>query len=490
MSLPSPGTTQRLTRHLRHLKPPGKDESKARTMPVIGHTPAYVQPKDRIAYWNLVPGDVVKLRAGRVGQDLGLDPTVKQRGEGKIHSVDKERNLAWLDHIDNENPRAPQSKRSMALRFLDPNNPKQGLAPNFLPIRRPVHYSNLMLKIPGKDIWASRIIRKNLRYSKRAGAFLWDRIAVYKDAEGQTQKLKIDWPAKVSASTSPPTDVTLNHQVKEESWLPWDPADPVLLPNERPRDSPWSVKQLLEAAKETERQAGSSANIDLALAQKEALAEAEAALKAGDHAQVTKALNKAARHQQSSAADIGSSSRTKTTYAGFQSRSRPTPPKVAQLPSASELLSMSKDTLLSWSRHPSIQDHISSGGQTFTSEDYLQISPLTGPASGGSWDSPITSQSSNQIQLRDPYTGQLPPYETNRKQLDSMPIELLMKDDLTNEKGLKWRMRRYKEKKEAEKLERIRVEQVNKDNLEAFRDYLKLKRQAQLQEEGEVQPPQ
>ena len=48
-----------------------------------------------------------------------------------------------------------------------------------------------------------------------------------------------------------------------------------------------------------------------------------------------------------------------------------------------------------------------------------------------------------------PYVAPPWTYKTrqlSRNDVDRMPIELLMTRDLTNERGLKWRMRRWKEK--------------------------------------------
>ena len=60
-------------------------------------TPPYVPPKDRIAFWNIVPGDVVKLRSGAVAHD---ENGRKIRGEGIVQSIDRTTNRVLLRALD------------------------------------------------------------------------------------------------------------------------------------------------------------------------------------------------------------------------------------------------------------------------------------------------------------------------------------------------------------------------------------------------------
>lgn len=60
-------------------------------------TPTYVPPKDRIAFWNIVPGDVVKLRSGAVAHD---EHGRKIRGEGIVQSIDRTTNRVLLRDLD------------------------------------------------------------------------------------------------------------------------------------------------------------------------------------------------------------------------------------------------------------------------------------------------------------------------------------------------------------------------------------------------------
>lgn len=383
------------------------------------------------------------------------------------------------------------NKRSVTLRWLDPSKPEEGLSPNYIPVRRPVHYSNLMLKIPNTNAWAHRVYRKKLHYDKKSRAFRWQRFAVYKDQNGENVTVQIDWPKNVTVSRNPAPDSTLVGRVQEESWLPWNPEDPVLLPSERPRDSPASVAELARLA-QAKLQAGVKVEGVSDEVRQQRIDEVTAALKTGDHKQVTAALNKAAREQQLTPSSSSSSRGSKTTYAGFQVRSRPKPPPVAQLPSPAELLSLAKTSMAAWVRRQAIQEHIQNGGQTFAADDYLALAPQAGPAAGGSWRMPITTTSSEATssgQSRDAVTGQLLYQQaedgtplTSRRHLDTMPVELLMAGDLTNPQGTKWRMRRYKERKALEATKRAAEEKRTQKNLRAFKAYVeekKLEREAE-----------
>lgn len=87
-------------RSLQHMQPPTKGSKFAIKAPThAAHRPKFVQPKDRIPFWNIVPGDHVKLRHGRVGQNEGLDQE-KVRGEGVVLSIDREKNWIWLRDVD------------------------------------------------------------------------------------------------------------------------------------------------------------------------------------------------------------------------------------------------------------------------------------------------------------------------------------------------------------------------------------------------------
>jgi hypothetical protein len=99
MSLPSPGSTSSILRHLLHLRASPRGQQGGR-FSAAGPTHArsrdkWVPPKDRVPFANIVVGDWVRLRRGRKIDD-GKGGVF--RGEGKVVSVDREKNLVWLNN--------------------------------------------------------------------------------------------------------------------------------------------------------------------------------------------------------------------------------------------------------------------------------------------------------------------------------------------------------------------------------------------------------
>ncbi len=123
-------TSGSVLRSLRHLNPPTKGSKFAIRAPShAAHTPKFVQPKDRIPFWNIVPGDHVKLKSGRVGQQDGLDSDEKIRGEGIVVRIDREKNWLWLRDVDDKNKLAPKAIRHIIPRLVDPLAPEKGYGP-------------------------------------------------------------------------------------------------------------------------------------------------------------------------------------------------------------------------------------------------------------------------------------------------------------------------------------------------------------------------
>lgn len=195
--------------------------------------------------------------------------------------------------------------------------------------------------------------------------------------------------------------------VEEETWVPWVPEDPVLLPARKPRSTP--AGEALAAAKYAEWEAQ--------VAKKRALAES-----------LTVATPPGAR-----------------TYEGFVVRKTMRPPPIAQAPKASEMVHLERQRLSDFVQATETQAHLEQGGAIFAASDYLDVAPLVGPAAGGEWGA---LQEASTGAKRDE-SGRLvaPPGQMD---LHAMPIELLMGKDLANERGLKWRMRRWKAAREQE----------------------------------------
>ncbi|KAN0062367.1 hypothetical protein ACQY0O_005249 [Thecaphora frezii] len=415
------GTTKGVLRSLKHLNPPKPGSKFAIKAPShAAHRPKFVHVKDRIPFWNIVPGDHVRLRAGCVGQKEGLDDEsgAKVRGEGIVESIDREKNWVWLRDVDENNRLAPKAIRHIVPRYIDPTDPSKGFGPNVTEVPRPVHYSNLMLKVPGSDQYAVRLTRSSPIYDRRRGMYTWKRYATIKLSEkqqketGQTfEKVEVPWPKLPGKRRQRGELHSDKLAVETETWAPWRPEDPVCLPLPKQTTSVQSrIRALLQQAER--------ARLD---------------------------AHKASTSVTSAPADaLG-------TYAGFKAdRAKPAP--IAQPPTPAETVRAQRDELVTWATATEIVEHQQEGGLAFTAADYLDIAPRSGPATGGDWSElPHAVEEGGLDGPRDAETGRLK-NGVGRNDLDRMPIELLMQKDLTNPSGLKWRMRRWKEKQQVKQL--------------------------------------
>ena len=152
------GTSRRVLRSLDHLRANTSNKFTRSLRPTYAQTPPpYVAPKDRIAFWNIVPGDTVRLRTGAVAHDEQNRPI---RGEGVVTSVDRTTNRIYLRDVNEEQNLAPKNLKHTVPRLVDPEaGPEKGFSGNVTHVPRPVHYSKVMLKVPGTEQYASRIVR-------------------------------------------------------------------------------------------------------------------------------------------------------------------------------------------------------------------------------------------------------------------------------------------------------------------------------------------
>jgi hypothetical protein len=82
-------TDSRVTRNFRHLVMGPTFRQRSRFPTKLAPSPNYPKPSDRIKYWNIVPGDFVRVVRGAHASD--------ERHE--VLSVDKTRNLVNLKGI-------------------------------------------------------------------------------------------------------------------------------------------------------------------------------------------------------------------------------------------------------------------------------------------------------------------------------------------------------------------------------------------------------
>lgn len=423
-------TNRRVLRNLDHLKQGTNQKFLNKLRPSYAQsTPAYVQPKDRVAFWNIVPGDTVKLRTGAVGHDDEGRPI---RGEGIVTTVDRTTNRLFLRDLDDQHKLAPKNIKHVIPRLVDPEaGEEKGYSGNVMSVPRPVHYSKVMLKVPNTNSYASRIVRSKPFYDRHKGMFLWKRFAIVKATDEESirsgqvvKKVEVPWP-KVPERRRP---FQITHAdgrtVEEETWVPWVPEDPVLLPMRKPRTTP--VREALAAERKTVWDAK--------------LAELRA--KAHD---LTLSTPAGAR-----------------SYAGFVRTENVRPPPIAQAPSAAEMVGMEKKRLTEFVQDPATQSHVEQGGMVFAATDYLDVAPLMGPAAGGDWGALDDASNGTQRDAQGRLVSR-----PGRPDVHAMPIELLMGADLANETGLKWRMRRW-QASQAER--RARESETAKEDKELLKE--------------------
>lgn len=109
----------------------------------------FVQPHDRIPYWNIVPGDEVLVKKGWVKKEED-GKVVHKRYQGVVSSIDRERNLVYLRPHDSapDDSLVPKHKKSLSPSPTNPEDLSEGFQPNMVWIPKPIHYSNLQLKLP------------------------------------------------------------------------------------------------------------------------------------------------------------------------------------------------------------------------------------------------------------------------------------------------------------------------------------------------------
>ncbi len=472
----TPGTAKTILRNLAHLEPPVKGSKFAfKNVPTIfRHQPAFVQPKNRIAFWNIVPGDIVRVRTGKVAErslegenaegssssgagaasPLDSRRSRKIRGEGKVVSIDRTRNLVWLRDIDEESETAPKlaprALKHVVPRLVDPEaGEEKGYSPNVMDVPRPVHYSNLSLRLPdevvskeelkaapGNSLFAQKLTRSKAIYDNKKGMYLWRRFATYRNpTTGAYERVEIPWPKmpeRRRTRTAEHADLSV---VQQESWIPWRPEDPVFLPPE----------------------------FETRLGRQRSTIEGE--LKAQEQLALRDPIDEAllAETKQPGGAMLSKREKSKLTRA----------PPIAQAPTPSETIGLSARSLAAWSQDPDVQEHVQEyGGRAFSASDYLDLAPSFGPVSGGDWSglaqSPEPGATVLDGELRDRATGKLLS-KPSQDQVDSFPIELLMKRDLVNDNSRARRQKRHIEKTNEKNIEKLIEQRMEKENLAALR---------------------
>ncbi|KAG8703204.1 hypothetical protein FRC08_003010 [Ceratobasidium sp. 394] len=214
-------TVSRVTKDFRHLTRGPRFQQRSRSPSIISSRPTFPKPSDRIKYWNIVPGDFVRVVRGANADN--------QKRE--VLSIDKTRNLVNVKGITRS-------------RGSDDNKAR---------VSKPIHYSNLQLfvgayEFPAKggeepktvDVYATRLSTSTPFYLPAARRWVWSRYAAGTSPELPTpegvaprkNRTKISWP-DIQKRLPPTVEFdydTAPSVVKEITWKPADISQYLLYP--------------------------------------------------------------------------------------------------------------------------------------------------------------------------------------------------------------------------------------------------------------------
>ncbi|KAG9128183.1 hypothetical protein FRC07_003733 [Ceratobasidium sp. 392] len=214
-------TISRVTKDFRHLTRGPAYRQRSRVPTIVSATPNYPKPSDRIKYWNIVPGDFVRVvRGGHADMQ-----------KREVISVDKTRNLVNVKGITRD----------------------RGSHENAGRLSKPIHYSNLQLfageyELPSKDgekpetvdVYATRLSTSIPVYIPAARRWVWNRYAAGTSPKLPTpegvaprkNRIKIRWPTiqrRIQPSVEFDHD-TPSSVVNEITWRPADLSQFALYP--------------------------------------------------------------------------------------------------------------------------------------------------------------------------------------------------------------------------------------------------------------------
>ncbi|KAH7343885.1 hypothetical protein B0J17DRAFT_644339 [Rhizoctonia solani] len=208
-------TDSRVTRDFRHLTLGPAFRQRTRIPTKLSTQPNYPKPSDRIKYWNIVPGDAVRIVRGAHAENK----------KHEVLSVDKTRNLVYLKEVTMTRGQGESSSK----------------------VSKPIHYSNLQLYLgvfeltdkAGKpkdtEVYATRISTSKPVYIPAAHRWFWRRYAAGTSPpipapEGvapRKNRTEIRWPESKKRAL-PTTDFdydTPADAVKEITWFPADVSE-------------------------------------------------------------------------------------------------------------------------------------------------------------------------------------------------------------------------------------------------------------------------
>ncbi|KAI5451954.1 hypothetical protein NCC49_001254 [Naganishia albida] len=198
-----------IPRGLHHLKSTVPHKFVSRYSPRVLPKKSFVQPKDRIARWNIRPGDHVRLTVGKPHEKWLNE---KDASDGwKVHrvtGVDMERNTITLDGVTRKRSNRILPRPDNYDLLGEDEKKNYDNQSNFLNLSRPVHYSNVQLcvhqrsKDEGGSVFATRLSTSKPVFDQHIRQFRYDRYAAKLDngsmdayeVDAERGLMKIEWP--------------------------------------------------------------------------------------------------------------------------------------------------------------------------------------------------------------------------------------------------------------------------------------------------------
>lgn len=288
-------------------------------------------------------------------------------------------------------------------------------------------------------VYASRLLRSKVKYDPRRGFFVWKRFAIV-HTKNDTLQIEVPWKKSDSPPQERRPNSSIARTVDRETWIPWRPTDPVWLLPPKQRTS----QQAIERYEALLRNRASSQRV----------------LKSSEMAKRIAALR----------------SKGRPVYEGFLGKNKGVkPPPVPQPPTPAEQVYFARKEAARWAAGLDLSDsgntqsdeHVPQ--RAFSAIDYLALAPLDGPSSAEGQRG-FGATNSEQKHTQTSTSGHLTsPDQVSKQDVDSWPIELMMKDDLINERGLRHRMRRWHVRQEQSANVQRALAQEEQANLQALR---------------------
>ncbi|OWZ29508.1 hypothetical protein LQV05_006759 [Cryptococcus neoformans] len=213
------GPVTRIPRGFQHLVSTKPNKFAGKTPSRFPHpTTKFVQPYDRIRKWNIRPGDRVRLVAGKPKEKYRNEETAEEGYKVyTVKQVDLARNWVFLEGIHNLKSQIIQDRPYNWDQLSETQKKSYEDQKNFIPILRPVHYSNVQLCLEDKDgpdsIYASRLKTSSTHFNPKTQRIDWRRYATKLSGpvSAENEKaVRINWPKPEKEFVFPAPDSMLD----------------------------------------------------------------------------------------------------------------------------------------------------------------------------------------------------------------------------------------------------------------------------------------